>query len=287
MKLLTVLMVTVAWLVIADTDAQSETTSKLNYSFKFGVPEFSQYGEYNRVEIDGLKDYSEMGKPIIPYQPASILLPYKKTYSNVDINIIDPLEIGGEFIIGPGQDPYLYPINDPRDGAIIPPDPTIYSSDAPYPSQPVEIISLQNKKGYRILHINIYPVRYLPASKKIFWWSEIGLEINLADANEPPEYRGLSYDNNAIFKSVDNPEISETYPVIPTPEYIKLPKGIRTSLMKKLENARLSLEKNNVKAAINKLEAFINEVKALRGKKLTEEQADLLIQKIENVISTI
>jgi len=65
---------------------------------------------------------------------------------------------------------------------------------------------------------------------------------------------------------------------------LSLPQGIENSLISKVENALKSIENGNVKAAINMLNAFINEVEAQSGKKISEEDADMLIQFAENVI---
>jgi len=59
--------------------------------------------------------------------------------------------------------------------------------------------------------------------------------------------------------------------------------GTACSLVTKLEQAIKKLEQGNEKAAINQVEAFINEVEAQRGKKLTNEEADLLIERAEQL----
>jgi len=56
----------------------------------------------------------------------------------------------------------------------------------------------------------------------------------------------------------------------------ELDKGITNSLSSKIDSAADSVEKGNTKPAINKLEAFINEVNAQDGKKLTSVQAQAL-----------
>ncbi|MCK5559962.1 MAG: VCBS repeat-containing protein, partial [Thermoplasmata archaeon] len=56
-------------------------------------------------------------------------------------------------------------------------------------------------------------------------------------------------------------------------EDMDLPKGIENSLVSKLENALKSLEKENYGAAINQMNAFINEVEAQSGKKIPEDEA--------------
>jgi len=62
---------------------------------------------------------------------------------------------------------------------------------------------------------------------------------------------------------------------------------IKNSLVSKIENAMKSLAKGRENAAIGQLEAFINQVEAQRGKKISDETADLLISYAENLISQI
>ena len=60
-------------------------------------------------------------------------------------------------------------------------------------------------------------------------------------------------------------------------ESFELHQGTENALTSKLENAIDALEKGNEDSASGKLNAFINQVEAQRGKKLTNEQADTLI----------
>jgi len=63
--------------------------------------------------------------------------------------------------------------------------------------------------------------------------------------------------------------------------------GVETSLTSKLQAAYWSLDRENQNASIGQLTAFINEVEALRGKKLTNEQADQLISEAQRIIDLI
>ena len=47
------------------------------------------------------------------------------------------------------------------------------------------------------------------------------------------------------------------------------------------------MDKGQENAAINKLNAFINQVEAQRGKKITDGQADELIAKAQGIIDSI
>ena len=71
---------------------------------------------------------------------------------------------------------------------------------------------------------------------------------------------------------------------------LNIQKGIKNSLISKLEVAVKRLEDNNTQndvAAINVLEAFINNVEAQRGKKLPEGIADELIAKVQDIIDAL
>lgn len=55
-------------------------------------------------------------------------------------------------------------------------------------------------------------------------------------------------------------------------------------LISKVENAAKSSTKENICAAVNQLDAFKNQIEAQRGKKLSDEAADLLIDYADNII---
>jgi hypothetical protein len=66
-----------------------------------------------------------------------------------------------------------------------------------------------------------------------------------------------------------------------------LPNGIEQSLVSKLSAASVSLNRGNAQAAINQLNAFIHEVEAQRGKKISSSEADTLIADAEQIIASI
>jgi len=68
---------------------------------------------------------------------------------------------------------------------------------------------------------------------------------------------------------------------------LNLPKGIEKSLTSQLDNALDSLERGRDNAVIKQLEAFIHTVEARRGKRLTDEQADALIEAVQCIIDNI
>lgn len=70
-------------------------------------------------------------------------------------------------------------------------------------------------------------------------------------------------------------------------ETLGLPQGFENNLVSTINNAIKSLEKGNKDAAINQLQAFINKVEAQRGKKISEQDAEMLIAYANKVIAKI
>ncbi|MFW9941593.1 MAG: LamG-like jellyroll fold domain-containing protein [Candidatus Thorarchaeota archaeon] len=77
---------------------------------------------------------------------------------------------------------------------------------------------------------------------------------------------------------------TESVGLIYTLESIDIHHGILNSLWAKLNSALRSLSNGNTNAAINVLNAFINEVEAQQGKKISESDADDLIAKAQDLI---
>lgn len=70
-------------------------------------------------------------------------------------------------------------------------------------------------------------------------------------------------------------------------ESITVPQGVENSLLSTVNNAKKSLDKGNTNAAINQMNAFINNVNAQRGRKISEEDAQMLIDFAEMAIDQI
>jgi hypothetical protein len=68
---------------------------------------------------------------------------------------------------------------------------------------------------------------------------------------------------------------------------IGLVKGIENSLISKLENAATAIERGQYKTTMQILQSLINELNAIIGKKITETQAEQIVNKVENVIDNM
>jgi len=66
-----------------------------------------------------------------------------------------------------------------------------------------------------------------------------------------------------------------------------LPEGTENTLTSKLNDVIHLVDKGNDNGAIHKLMDFINQVEALRGKKLTDDQADQVVEEAQRIIDLI
>jgi len=62
---------------------------------------------------------------------------------------------------------------------------------------------------------------------------------------------------------------------------------LQNSLVSKVDNAQKSSDKDNICAGVNQLEAFINQINAQRGKKVSDEAADDLIAFAQSAIAAL
>jgi len=68
---------------------------------------------------------------------------------------------------------------------------------------------------------------------------------------------------------------------------LDLSEGLENSIVSKLENAKKSLEKGNIDAAINQLDSAIKWINAKTGKIISEETAADLIKYIQSIINNL
>jgi parallel beta-helix repeat protein len=146
---------------------------------------------------------------------------------------------------------------------------------------------LYRASGNTFYHNNIIDNNrqtYLRLSTSNIWDNGAG------EGNYWSDYTGSDTNNDGIGDTdiphlgLDNYPLMEPWDALDKIEKIMediegmdLPTGTENSLLSKLENAIKSINKENYNAAANQLEAFINEVEALKGKELTIAQADALI----------
>jgi len=166
---------------------------------------------YDRIRVPGLKIHGNPGMPVLPFETVTILLPPGGDVTSLNVEPSRYVELNGSYVIEPGQVPV--PLSQKEKEEFTPPNSTIYESDDPYPQDLYHIASVQELRGYKILILNIYPVRYYPLSGHVSFFPEMVVTVNTSESGVgvSSNYRNLEKDQERVASLVDNPETLEEY----------------------------------------------------------------------------
>ncbi len=118
----------------------------------------------------------EPGKPVIPYVNLNVLIPPSAEITSIEISDVQRTEIPGEFLLYPAQEPRI--ISDNTNKSFIHPDRTTYQLTSEYPTKMSEIIPSGNKSEFRIGGVFLYPLKYIPAERRLVLYERIRVKIN-------------------------------------------------------------------------------------------------------------
>ncbi|HII07019.1 MAG TPA: hypothetical protein HA349_06825 [Methanotrichaceae archaeon] len=201
------------WLVESKED-RSMKTINLKYSVEKPNLDKGLEKHYNSVVVPGLSNSNIPGEPSVPFKTASILIPYG--YEIKEIKVVPGKEeYLGNAYIEPGQEPV--PVGQIKrsfaDEELTPPDERIYASEEPFPREVYSVAGIQNKKGYKILYLNLYPVRYIPKTNDVYYFDKFNVAVKTVAQRklDSGSFRDLPQDRNEVSKMVDNPEHISTY----------------------------------------------------------------------------
>jgi len=180
----------------------------------FPHPVITRENGYDRVTMPDLQNIGKTGEPVLPFKTLEVLIPYGAHAVGVTCEEGAEAGIRGDYLVEPGQHPY--PLN--YEGEMTPatPNEKTYSSTTRYPAVSQETISEQCKYGYRILLVNLYPVKYIPSQKKISYFRTLTIRVQLGDgvqANGMLPMRASASDREAVRAMANNPEAIDSYPV--------------------------------------------------------------------------
>jgi hypothetical protein len=170
---------------------------------------------FHRITLEGLPLIDGVpGEPRLPGKPLYLLIPEDREIVHMKVITHGRTQLPGEYLIEPTQQPI--PIGLGKDAKPTPPDRGIYGSDDPYPVRRSDGGSLQRKHGFPILILNVYPVEYLPRSRRVFAYKriEILLKTKPMDAAKKKDMLPANLSSDAIQEIrslVDNPQVLETY----------------------------------------------------------------------------
>jgi hypothetical protein len=156
----------------------SGTDFEVTFTAEFSQDDllFDRMFGYDVVELSEGGCTREVGKPMLPSRQVRVALPAGMEARSIRILRVEEEEIPGAYMIYPTQ-PVLHVGETIDDFQFVLPDENAYRSDAPYPSAVVELNGQSDLAGQGMAAITIYPLRYVPADRRLKLLTSIDLLI--------------------------------------------------------------------------------------------------------------
>lgn len=154
--------------------------------------------EFTKIRLLDFGITDEVGAPEIPVKPVKIALPYGAQVVDVTLVSSESKMIEGEFLVSCAQPPVILSQKEIKDWAQ--PNDAIYQSLKPYPENIVEFKGTGMYHGQYIGELLVYPIQYLPQSKKLIFYNAIQFAVTYEGGIQNPSR------SDAVTKIVINPE---------------------------------------------------------------------------------
>lgn len=152
---------------------------------------FDKVNGYDVVALPGQYSTTEPGSPNLPMAVYNVVIPPDAEITGVDVVSISTTALPGEFNIHPSQRPQV--LSKPA-LAFVAPDPKAYSSNEAYPAELVRFTRSGVMGGYRIAGIQLAPLRYFPAEKRV----ELATRVAVAVRYERNRHQVLNLDQSQV-----------------------------------------------------------------------------------------
>jgi hypothetical protein len=142
---------------------------------------FAKSGDYDFIVLPGAATTTVVGAPALPALAVNVVIPQNMRVTGVKCTPVTTEDVEGSFLIMPVQPPR--PISAEGEPKLVPPDPAVYNSDAPYPAELGKAAGQNSMKGYNVASLIVYPVQYNPANKTLKYHTKLSLDLTLEQAD--------------------------------------------------------------------------------------------------------
>ena len=163
---------------------------------------------YHVAKAKGYDFMIEPSVPMLPMKTVSLVIPQSAQIKSIKVKSSAKEKLQGNYDIMPVQEPVPISRNTPV--AFTEKNPSIYSSSNQYPGKLIEYAGEGNLRDYRILSINVYPMQYNPAGKRLTYYSNIEIEVIYTAPPAKTEKTEEDEFARMVKKMVENPQDVET-----------------------------------------------------------------------------
>jgi len=167
---------------IARSENSTHITMELTYTSS--KPSFSKLLGYDVMSLEGCDAFvSVPGEPTLPVKTVCVLLPPASSNASVNVLEVKSETLLGDYLIFPAQEPAID--SESSDSRVLTkPDAVIYALSSEWPSRSVEVVKVGQMREYRILVLKVFPVKYVPSSRKVVLYSKIRFSVTFRKAGE-------------------------------------------------------------------------------------------------------
>jgi len=138
---------------------------------------------YDNIELPGAVALIQPGAPRVPRVVEALVIPSGAVPVGVQVTAVEWTTLPGTYKVGPAQPDVPLP----RAGTTFKPtlhkqDAAIYESSEPYPSTVAVLAGHGTTGGYRIAHVELHPVRYVPTTGELQVATRLSYRLEYAGA---------------------------------------------------------------------------------------------------------
>ncbi len=161
-------VILLALLVLSAAFSAAETID-VTVEFSQNDLSFTVRDGYDQVYMKDLDLLSETGRPQLPVRVTRAVIPAGHSLRSIETIEMDLIDLPGRYDIYPAQAPQILSLaaQDPGRIAFTGPEDLIYRSRQPYPAEAVRVAGHGYLAGYHLADVEICPLVYLPAEKRL------------------------------------------------------------------------------------------------------------------------
>jgi hypothetical protein len=183
MRIHVIFLAVLALLVGVSPTQSAELRQEVEFSVQDLV--FAASQGFDLVYLKGCEISGEPGKPQLPVKLIQIVLPSGSEVEEVTTASVRSELLSGEFSVFPAQPPRVLSLSGPP-GPLVRPQPQVYRQSREYPGELVVYTGTGFLAGCQLANILIYPLQYLPAQKRIRFYSNLGVVIRYSPGSREP-----------------------------------------------------------------------------------------------------
>ncbi|MDD2889256.1 MAG: C25 family cysteine peptidase [bacterium] len=144
----------------------------------YTVPGFSNNTKSSFITFNKTEAFLDMpGNPQLPVKCIRFLIPEDKSVKSARIETSNFIYLSSEYNILSAQPPQI--ISMPVKKSFVPPNPIVYNSNSEYPGKTFEFKGEGNIRNYKVAEVLVYPLQYIPATKKLKLYTELKICLEL------------------------------------------------------------------------------------------------------------